>query len=265
MSGESTEIIIEFIIICTLLLLLLSLFISFLTTKYKQRQVSYQKDIDELKINYENELLRSRISVQDQTFQKISREIHDNIGQKLSLAKLQISDAIVSLQLNENNFFQIALQTLTSSISDLRDLSRSLSADYIAVHGLIKALENEIFQLNRTGYLHFNLKVTGEPGLISVENEIVAFRIIQESLSNILKHADASNVFISVYYSKNAMTVQVKDDGHGFDTTQVYDSNGLTNIKKRAESIHAELQIISAIGNGTEITIKIPYHESPSQ
>ena len=61
------------------------------------------------------------------------------------------------------------------------------------------------------------------------------------------------------------MTVQVKDDGRGFDTAQVRDSNGLTNIKKRAESIHAELQIISAIGNGTEITIKIPYHESPSQ
>ena len=265
MLNQKIDKLLIFLTIITLLLILVAFFVFLLISMYQKKHLEYLNNINKIKAIHENELLKSRISVQDQTFQNISREIHDNIGQKLSLAKLQITDAIVSLQLNENNSFQIALQTLTSSITDLRDLSRSLSADYIAVHGIIKALENEIFQLNRTGYLHFNLKVTGEPGLISVENEIVAFRIIQESLSNILKHADASNVFISVYYSKNAMTVQVKDDGRGFDTAQVRDSNGLTNIKKRAESIHAELQIISAIGNGTEITIKIPYHESPSQ
>jgi len=264
MYNKSTEIIIGFIIICTLLLLLLSLFISYLTYKYRQRQITYQLELEEIRINYENELLRSRISVQDKTFQNLSREIHDNVGQKLSLSKLQITDAIASLHLNNNAAFQTALYTLTNAITDLRDLSRSLSADYIAAHGLIKGIENEIFQLNRIGHLHFKMLVTGETRFITVENEIVVFRIFQESLNNIVKHADASNVTISVQYTEEYMELEIIDDGRGFDISQVRDSNGLTNIRKRAEFIKAPLELVSQIGKGTQITIKIPYNESSS-
>jgi signal transduction histidine kinase len=249
-----------YLTIITVLLIFVLSFVGALIYLYQKRHIEYLNRINNIKSIYENELLKSKVSVQDQTFQNISREIHDNIGQRLSLAKLQITDAIAFNQLSDNEDFKMAVHSLTDAITDLRDLSRSLSADYIAVHGLIKAIENEVFQLNRTGHQKFKLIVTGESGFLKVENEIVAFRIIQESLSNIIKHAQAANVTISVYYTSELLEISVEDDGRGFDINKVHDSNGLTNIRKRAESINAIIHIKSIIGQGTLINLKIPYH-----
>ena len=261
MFSEKSQIIVGFIIICTLLLMILLLFISLITQKYKQKQVDFNVEINQLKSFHETELLKSKIEVQDHTFQKISREIHDNVGQKLSLTKLQITKIIEKSNLASDESLIYAMNNLTDCVTDLRDLSRSLSADYIISNGLIKAIENEIAQLNRTGLHLFKLSVIGERIFIKVENEIVVFRILQESLQNIIKHAKSTKVDLAVHYTPNLVSFTVADNGKGFDLSEVKDANGLTNIKKRAESIEATVNIQSSPGKGTIITLNMPINE----
>jgi signal transduction histidine kinase len=243
------------------LLVLLASFVSFISFIYKRKQYFFQIGIDELKANHETELLKSKILVQEQTFQNISREIHDNIGQKLTFVKLQLNNAEAVAEGTHKEMLASSVQIITECLSDLRDLSRSLSSEHIANNGFIKALENEIFQLNKLGRINFTLRITGESFFLTAEKEIIIFRIIQESLNNVIKHAEASKVLISLYYTETNLSISIEDNGKGFLPKNVKDSNGINNIIKRAESLKGVAEFSSELGRGTIVNINIPYDE----
>ena len=161
MFNSSTESIIILAIVCTILILLLITFISVIVYRYQQKQNAYFKNMEQLKIIHENALLLSHIEIQEQTFQNISREIHDNIGQKLSLAKLHLNTLynsapdIIILKIDES------ISLIGESIIDLSDISRSMSSEIILNNGLIKALEYESAQLQKSGLFNINLEVSG--------------------------------------------------------------------------------------------------------
>ena len=251
MNQES---IIYFIFICSLVFLLFTICIVIGVRIYKSNQAKYNDDIIKLQTQFENDQLKAQIQVQETTFQHISREIHDNIGQKLSLAKLQLN----TISHDEKGLIENVVQIITESLDDLRNLSRSLSAEFIAGNGFIRTLENEIEQLNRTGLYLFKLVVIGEPVYTGSEKDVVLFRIVQEALNNIMKHAQASEINIQLHYSGIALSVEIADNGKGFDINEVANSNGIKNIQNRATLLDGSALFESTPGKGTILKINIP-------
>jgi signal transduction histidine kinase len=207
-------------------------------------------------------MLQSQLELQEQTFQNISREIHDNIGQKLTLAKLYLNtlnhaDTDKAMeQLNDS------VNMIGEAINSLSDISRSMSSEIILNNGLIKALEFEAAQLTKTGIYKINFSATGNQVFMDNNTELVLFRIVQEALNNIVKHADASIIDINLHYSSSLLTVQINDNGKGFYTNETEAGTGLQNIKKRAGILKGNLTLNSTINTGTQIKIEIPLYEN---
>lgn len=261
MFSNKLNQIILFVIVFSLIMVSFTLIIAFVVLKYQKKKMIYDKGVEELKSKHENNLLKAQLQVQEQTFQNISREIHDNIGQKLTLAKLQLNTLMYNdLDYLKKNIFNI-VQIVSESLNDLRDISRSLSSDMITNNGLLKALEHEIHQLNKTFVYNIKLSITGEAIFMNADRELVIYRIIQEVLNNIMKHAEATQVNIDFYYSNTNLEIEVMDNGKGFDIHEVNMGNGIHNIITRAASIAGATHFESKFNSGTKVHIKIPYHE----
>jgi signal transduction histidine kinase len=230
--------------------------------KYQKKRRLHKINISDLKSEHENEILKAKINVQEQTFQHIANEIHDNIGQKLSFAKLQLNVMQDFYNKHQQEIIQEIAEVITESLSDLRNLSRSLSLDFIANNGFIKAVENEIEKLNKSGLYQFKLIVQGDSQFLDIDKELMLFRIVQESLNNVVKHAQAKQILIKLHYTANNLLVSIEDDGIGFDVKMKSKGSGLSNISKRAESIGGFATINSSKSTGTIVQINIPIYES---
>jgi two-component system, NarL family, sensor kinase len=262
MLKAPTEFIVAFIIISVFLILAMAVFISIVIYRYQQKQNLYFKDIETLKATHENTLLQSQLEIQEQTLQNISREIHDNIGQKLTLAKLYLNTLNYSdtdkmmLQVNDS------VNIIGEAINDLSDLSHSMSSEIILNNGLISALEFEAEQLTKSGIYKISFSATGNPVFMDTNTELVLFRIVQEVMNNIVKHAEASVIDINLHYTDALLTMEIKDNGKGFYTDRNQPGTGLQNIKKRAAILNGNLIINSTINIGTQIKVQIPLHEN---
>ena len=262
MQNSSSQLIITFIIVCTLLILLLITFITLIIYRYQKKQHAYFKSLSDLQITHQNVLLQSQLEIQEQTFQNISREIHDNIGQKLTLAKLHLN-TLEEIEIGgQQSKVKEVIELIGDAISDLSDISRSMSSELILQNGLIKALEFEVGQLRKLGLYTINLDVSCETIFLNAKKELVLFRIVQEALNNILKHALATMVNISLDFYADTVILRIKDNGRGFSDPEVSDPGiGLRNMSKRAKMLGGECTIHTGSGNGTLITIQIPTNE----
>lgn len=250
-----------FILVIILISIVLITIVAILINLYQKKQIQHKEKINNLKIVHENDILKAQIQVQENTFQLISREIHDNIGQKLSLAKLQLNNLTESQGFQYRNSLEDIVAMLTESLNDLRDLSRSMSSEFIAGNGLIKSIENEIAQLNKSADCNFRMTVTGDPIFLNPEKDVFLFRIVQEALTNVLKHASASHIHIKLHYTNDHLELEVMDDGIGFTSSDHFDSNGIKNITSRARLMDGTSEIISVPGVGTTVKVKIPIYD----
>ncbi len=262
MRYSSTENLIIFIIVCTILIVLLISFITYIVYRYQQKQNAYFKDLQELKIAHENEMLQSRVEIQEQTFENISREIHDNIGQKLTLAKLHLN----TLNLKDQSKLIIQLDDsvamISEAINDLSDISRSMSSEVILNNGFIKGLEFEVAQLNKSSLYKIGLTVSGEPVFLEAQKELILFRIVQEALNNIMKHASATIIEILLTFDTDFIELCINDNGTGFVKSDGFKGTGIANMKRRAEWLKGKFIVNSFPGTGTKIKIEMPIYEN---
>lgn len=261
MQNPSTQGIIILIVGITILLLLLISFIITIVYKYKQKQNAYFKEIEALKTYHKNTLLQSQLEIHEQTIQNISREIHDNIGQKLTLAKLYLNSFDYNDRHTATQQISDSINIIGQSINDLSHLSHSMSSEIILNNGLINGLEVETAQLSKTGIFKVQFSATGSTIFLDSNTELVLFRIVQEVLNNIIKHARASVIDINLHYTATLLEMQVTDNGVGFTIDKNNTGTGLLNIKKRADMLKGKLVINSSPGHGTIIKIEIPLHE----
>ncbi|MBL0181841.1 MAG: sensor histidine kinase [Chitinophagaceae bacterium] len=262
MLKAPTEFLVTFIIISVILMLSLVVLITVVIYRYQQKQNTYFKDIEALKISHQNSLLQSQLEIQEQTFQNISREIHDNIGQKLTLAKLHLNtlshDDInkVTSQVNDS------VSMISEVINDLSDISRSMNSEILLNNGLIKALEFEAVQFKKSGRYKISFSTTGNPVFLDANTELVLFRIAQEALTNIIKHADASVIDILLHYDSLLLSMIINDNGKGFHADENRFGTGLSNMRKRADTLKGRLVISSNPQGCTQIKIEIPLYEN---
>jgi signal transduction histidine kinase len=216
-------------------------------------------------LNHEKALLATQLEIQEETMKHIAQEIHDNISLSLTLSKLHLNT--YSMQLGEHCPAQIetSIDLIGRSLIDLNDLSKSLDSQTIEKYGILHALEQETEMMRKSGSLKVKLTVEGQPVDMEASRELVVFRIIQESFNNIIKHAKASGVELELDYGDEALAVQIRDDGRGFDMQEVDQrkqgraSSGLRNMRNRSALIGADLSISGQPGQGTVITLSIPY------
>jgi two-component system, NarL family, sensor kinase len=179
------------------------------------------------------------------------------VGQVLSLAKLNLA---TSQSLHDEKV-TASQQLVSKAIQDLRDLSRSLDTDYVAQMGLLRSVEYELEMIQKTGTLQTKLNVEGSVYKFDKQKELILFRIVQEILHNIIKHAGASAVAVQFMYTDEALKLTVTDDGKGFDLSPLNDDNnsafglGIRNMHNRAKLMGAEFSMNSTTGEGTTATL----------
>lgn len=242
-----------FLIITTSVILILGWLIIAFVFKYQKKQLENLTMVDEIKHNHEEALLKSQIEIQEATFNDIAREIHDNIGQKLSLAKLYLN----TLPNCENEQIDHAKTLLTESISELSNLSRSMNSTLIEENGLIRVLNWELEKINKCQEIHGNFELHGNETDLPNDIEIVLFRIFQEAVNNIIKHANAKTFDARLIFNDQSITMEIEDNGIGVQRDKEANGSGIHNMQKRTKMLNGDFSLKSS-PNGTIINIKIP-------
>ena len=249
----------------TLLALLLVGFILGMIFFYQRRRQKQEREMARLKEEYEQEVLRSQLEIQEETMKTIAQELHDNIGQSLSVIKLWMSMAPIPKEHEAYEGVQNSKEMLQKVIRDMADLTKSLHTDRIADIGLCEAINFDLSSIRRAGILKINFEKEGEEFHFPDQKSIFIFRMYQEMMNNIIKHSQATHVRVSVIYSNNDnFVLAIEDDGVGFDVKQKKESSsgssglGLKSMRNRAKLIGAELSIQSEPEKGTLITVHVP-------
>ena len=267
MQSVTSEVTI-FMVVATLLILGLVSFTILILFLYQRKQTAFIQGLETLKLDHEKSLLQTRLEMQEQTFQNISREIHDNIGLSLTLAKLNLN--ILELDKIEKTRELVAesVSLISKSISDLSDISKSLNSEAIAEQGLLNALQLEIDRLKKLNRFEIDFLVSGNPIYLDSQKELVLFRIVQEALNNIIKHADAKAICMDICFRPTKVQLRISDNGKGFsyadDKQEIQEKMkaGLSNMQMRSTLIGGILDLKSEIGKGTTITVNLPIDQN---
>lgn len=259
MPAENYQIVAG-IVIGIIVLLIAATFIFLLVTLSNSRKKKHIQEKQSLQLFFTEQLLQSQLEMQEQTFNTISKEIHDNVGQILSLAKVQINIMEQGETLNRPLLGDIK-ESIAKALVDLRDIAKSLNSERIRLGSLIEITNHELQRINRLGIIKTFLFTDGNETNIEEQKKLIIFRILQESLQNILKHAKAKKIEVFYRYHEDCLKLDIVDDGAGFNNEGVHkkDGLGLQNIINRAALIGGRATINSIINQGTTVTIILPY------
>jgi signal transduction histidine kinase len=253
-SGELYVVLIS----TTIFFAFLSGFIIYFIILYQKRQVQNKAEREVLESNFRQEFLKARLEIQEETFTHVGRELHDNINQvlsfvKLNLALIKVEETAQQTKINENR------DLVAQVITDLRDLSKSLSFEHITKLGLVKTIENEVDKLNKSVLIEAELFITGDIYPMGEQRELVLFRIFQEAVNNTIKHSGANHLKVSLLYKPEMFNLTLEDDGVGFSADSLDHSrgSGLMNIENRATVIGAVASISSSPGNGCSVKVNL--------
>jgi two-component system NarL family sensor kinase len=238
------------IAISSVVALMLITFIVAMVIFYRKKQFSH-----------EQELLKTQLEIQEHVFKDVSQEIHDNIGQVLSVIKLTLASAPVKQEDPAYEYLKDSKTMVSGVIEDISDLSKSLHPDRVLKIGIAEAVEFELNKLQKTGQFQTTMKHPEKPIVLSTKNEIFLFRILQEILNNIVKHSEADNISVVMDFDGENTTIEVRDDGKGFDIEKTLQRStkergiGLSSMKNRMKMIGGTFEIKSAPGFGTTVHI----------
>lgn len=261
MSEEIREVV--FIVIAgTLLMLTLIVFIVSFFFVHQRRQLQNLQDKQDMKAAFQQEILQAQLEIQNQTLQHVSGELHDNIGQLLSVARLQLNMLEIETLPTTEKIVEVN-EVIAKTIHELRALSKSLDSDFVQDFGLVESLSHELQRIRSAGNYQTEIVVEGQAYRLDGQKEIVLFRVAQEILNNILKHAAAKSIQVFVYYEPTQFGLTIRDNGKGFDYESVLGREmsqtgaGLRNIQRRVALIGGHCRFESQIGQGTSVEIKI--------
>ncbi len=254
--GE-TELLIT-LILFNLFFLLFVVAVMVYIRKYKQRKKEYLNEIEVKNEIHKRELLATQLEIQQATMQQIGRELHDNIGQKLTLVSLYTQQLLYENKVPEvsERIDQVS-QIINQSLQDLRSLSKTLTDDNINQKEIVTLIQEEADNTNAFKKCHVDFKHNFQQLDLGFVHKNVLLRITQEFIQNSIKHSRCSNIFISLNTSEESLwELNIKDDGIGFDRSDITSNGiGLTNMKNRAEIIGAEFSLESEKNKGTTLNI----------
>jgi signal transduction histidine kinase len=221
------------------------------------------------RINNENRILESELRYRSLSFylqdhleeekERIGLELHDSIGQNLFLVKLKINNLM-----DYDTFKKSAVEineTLDLTISDLREILFNLRPKVLEDLGLFEAVRMLSGKISQNFKIKGDIEYIGAPIRLGKKTELYMFRIIQESITNILRHSKASEYFIQFVFSSNSLKIHISDNGIGFNTDEIsqFKQYGLINMFERIKTLNGKMKISSSIEDGTSLLFDIPY------
>jgi len=200
------------------------------------------------------------ISGQEQERQKVAQELHDDLGSTMTTIRLYF-DNIRNDQSKENaTMFDRTNDLLEEAYDKIRNMSHVKNQGIVASKGLIPAVESLASKISKSKKLNVEVIHYGLDKALDNSFELKIFRIIQELLNNVVKHADATNCFINLTSYENQLNIMIEDDGKGFHYVPQpnNDGIGLYSIEQRIDHMEGTFQVDSAVGRGTTINIDVP-------
>ena len=208
---------------------------------------------------FEEEFAKSQIEIQEETLKHLGQELHDNIGQLLSIANMQLSLLTVDVSEKLKERFTDAKNIVKQSLSEVRSLSKTLNTDVILNLGFQESVSTEIERLNKMKLIKAELIRHGDSDVCKNNKDaIILFRILQEFISNTVKYSKATQLKITLSYSQNHLSILAEDNGVGFDINTVEKGSGLINIEGRAKLIKTKFNLISKPNEGVKLTLDYP-------
>jgi PAS domain S-box-containing protein len=221
----------------------------------EQRQLQLQLKNEEQR--KKTEIMKAIIDAQEKERYEISHELHDNVSQILTTCKLLLEAA--STQPNENKYLEQSKQNIQKAIDEIRSISHRLNPATLRYIGLQGAVEDLVTSINNAGKVHISFSSSLQVDKkIQEDVELAVFRIIQEQVTNILKHSDAHAVSITLSEAVDKLRLTISDDGKGHDLQTKKHGLGLKNIFNRAEFYKGSAEISSQPGKGFILQVEIP-------
>ncbi|HVF81496.1 MAG TPA: PAS domain S-box protein [Flavisolibacter sp.] len=226
------------------------------------QDISAQKQLQQKLVEQEKkskrELVKSIIETQEKERRELSVELHDNVNQMLASCKLMLEVAMEAGN-NAKMLTEKSYQSIQTVIDEIRRISHDLNPSAIIDVGLAEAIEQLIHKINLAGKIAIQFTSHNKQYKCGLpeEDRVAIFRIVQEQLNNILKHAKAKNVIISLKIEDGLVMLCIKDDGVGFDLAKCRKGLGLRNIYNRVEYYGGTINIKSGAGRGCEMCIML--------
>lgn len=264
MPDKFQEVYVVIVIGIAMALLLIG-FIVLVLFLYQRRQHRQEKELAMLRDQYDKELLQSQLEIREDTVKNIAQELHDNVGQMLSVVKFSLAG--IRLAQHDPNFetIQESKQMLNKAIFDLSDLTKSMHTDRITQIGLVEAIKFEMERLGKMKLFETSFTLSDGHYHFDPQKEIFLFRIFQEIMNNTIKHSKASKVDVSIICSESGkFSFVVKDNGQGFNVQEKQLSGsrtagvGLKSMVNRARLIGAAIIFESQPGKGTSVKVELP-------
>ena len=203
------------------------------------------------------------IEGQEKERQRLASDLHDSVGATLSAAKLQFDHLSKNKdKLDElDALFSKTEKLLEDAYTEVRSMAHIKNSGVLAKNGLLPAIQKLAKNASGTNKLHIDVQEFGLDDRLENSLEITVFRIIQELVTNIIKHANAKEATISVTHHEDSLNIMVEDDGIGFNRLKLSKTDegmGLDSIERRVEHLEGSMEVDSSEGNGTTIVIDIP-------
>jgi len=226
----------------------------------KERQLEQQKVTNLLK---EQELIAidAMIEGQEKERQLIASDLHDDLGALMATLQLNFENLDKHKNSKDANILFAKTKSLISeAYQKIRKIAHAKNSGVIAKQGLLKAIKNNATKISQLNNIDIEVREYGLENRLENSLELMIFRIVQELIANIIKHAQASEVTIHFTNHEDLLNIMVEDNGIGFDTNSISKSNGMGihSIEKRIESIEGSMTIESIKGRGTTVILDIP-------
>ncbi len=250
--------ILNYILIGALAVVLLFGFL--LYNNYKQKQILQQKKISELEKDKQLMAVDAMLKGQEEERSRLAKDLHDGLGGMLSGVKYSLNNMKDNLIVTPDNMavFERSLDMIDTSIKELRRVAHNMMPEMLVKFGLDEALKEYCISVTATKLLTVKYQSFGMKERIESPVEIIIYRIVQELLNNVLKHASASEVLVQLIREENRLSVLVEDNGKGFDTAMLENNKGAgwINIRSRVDYLKGRLDINSEINKGTSVSIE---------
>ena len=220
--------------------------------RFQRKSLDLSKELLIQNIDFTNKLNE----VKEKDLTRISQYLHDNIGAEISAMRYELE----ALKNNPNQTEALDRIIAKSSFiaTEVRNASHNLSPLMLERFGLQESVAQFLAQINKSAKCNFQLDVIGDLSLIDKNLNIVLFQIIQESIQNILKHANAKNTIIQILNEQKSVQLFVEDDGVGFDIALIKYGLGLDSISKLIEFKQGVFKIVSEKNKGVKIYVELP-------
>lgn len=230
---------------------------------FKKKKIEQQATLDAEIANQKELRTKAIMEAEEKERRRIAQDLHDGVGQLLSAAKLNLSNLETKINVNseeEKTAVQNAIKLVDDSVKEVRTVSHNMMPNTLIKLGLASAVREFITKLGSSPSLKVDLEIVGLDKRLDNQIETVLYRVIQELINNIIKHAKASHISIQLIRHDTELSVMIEDNGVGFnvDTLQENNGIGIKGIQTRVDFLNGSVHFDSVLGRGTTVIMDIP-------